>query len=411
MRVFLKLCSFIFFIIITAGTTFPCTTAIISGKYTKDGRPLLYKHRDSGFSQNKLVYFSGGKYPFIGLVNTEDEESKEVWSGCNSKGFAIMNSASYNLKPTDDTTELVDMEGIVMKKALETCSSVDDFEELLKNWKKPIGVEANFGVIDAFGGAAYFECNNFSYTKIDANNPAIAPFGFIIRTNYSFTGSDDNGYGYIRYLTAENLFYEAKASNNLDYKFLLQDVSRSLRHSLLDIDLKKDVDAGRVNNEFTYFEDFIPRQSSVAVMVVRGVKSGESPEFATIWTALGFPLASIALPAWVSAGEMMPKSLISIKNFPSELCDISLKIKDKCFPVKRGSGKKYLNLNAVYNAKGVGSIQQIEPLEEEIFKKTEEKLIDWQRKKHIPKEEARRFCETIDYSAVNTLNKILLELE
>ncbi len=69
-----------------------CTTAIISGKYTTDGRPLLYKHRDSGFYQNKLMYFKDGAYEYIGLVNSEDVEGIEVWSGSNSAGFAIMNS-------------------------------------------------------------------------------------------------------------------------------------------------------------------------------------------------------------------------------------------------------------------------------------------------------------------------------
>ena len=33
------------------------TTAIVSGKYTMDGRPLLFKHRDSGKLQNKIMYF------------------------------------------------------------------------------------------------------------------------------------------------------------------------------------------------------------------------------------------------------------------------------------------------------------------------------------------------------------------
>ena len=37
---------------------FACTTAIISGKFTTDGRPLLLKHRDSNYTQNKLIFLS-----------------------------------------------------------------------------------------------------------------------------------------------------------------------------------------------------------------------------------------------------------------------------------------------------------------------------------------------------------------
>ena len=46
---------------------YACTTAIISGKATVDGRPLLFKHRDTGHSQNKLMFFEDGDYNYIGF--------------------------------------------------------------------------------------------------------------------------------------------------------------------------------------------------------------------------------------------------------------------------------------------------------------------------------------------------------
>ncbi len=49
-------------ILIMYACTAACTTAIISGKFTPDGRPLLFKHRDTSFKQNKLMYFNDGKY-------------------------------------------------------------------------------------------------------------------------------------------------------------------------------------------------------------------------------------------------------------------------------------------------------------------------------------------------------------
>ena len=53
-----------------------------------------------------------------------------------------------------------------MKKALQTCATIDEFEQMLKELPQPIRLEANFGVIDAQGGAAYFELSNFKYVKI-----------------------------------------------------------------------------------------------------------------------------------------------------------------------------------------------------------------------------------------------------
>ena len=154
-----------------------CTTAIISGKATSDGRPLLWKHRDSDFYNNKIMFFKGKKYDFIGLTDSEPERDGQVWGGFNKAGFAIMNNASYNLKPASDSTKIADMEGYFMKNALENCASVPEFETWLTLQPKPLGVEANFGVIDANGGAAYFEVNNFEYTKVDVNDPSLAPEG------------------------------------------------------------------------------------------------------------------------------------------------------------------------------------------------------------------------------------------
>lgn len=376
-RYFYLLFSLAFFLFLKS-ISFACTTAIISGKGTPDGRPLLFKHRDAGFEQNKLMYFSDGKYPFIGLVNSEDINGKEVWEGANSTGFAIMNSASYNLN-THDTTSFKDQEGIIMKEALRSCATLKDFEDLLRQWPKPMGIEANFGVIDAQGGAAYYETTNFSFTKIDANDPVVAPFAYLIRTNYSFTGTADDGYGYIRYLTAEKLFYQAAAENNLTYQFLLQNVSRSLKHSLLNIDLE-DLPLSVANQEnFIGFQDYIPRNSSVTSMVIQGSRKDESPDLTTIWTILGFPLCSVVVPTWVSGGEKLPEMVVADESGKAPLCQRSLELKKKCFPIKRGSGYKYIDLSALLNSDGEGILQRLRPLEKSIIQLTEANLDRWRK--------------------------------
>jgi len=378
-------------IIITAifltQTIFPCTTAIVSGKYTKSGRPLLLKHRDSGFEQNKLMFFNDGKYNYIGLVNSEDKFGKEVWGGVNSEGFAIINSASYNLKPDSDKTELMDKEGEIMKLALQNCSTVQDFENLLLNHKKPIGVEANFGVIDAKGGAAYFETNNFTFNKIDANDLSVAPFGYLIRTNYSFITDKNSGYGYIRYNTANDLFYEASLKNDLSVNFIIQDLSKSLKHSLLDIDLKQNIQFSETENKFIPFQDFIPRNSSCATILIEGVKPNESPELATLWTVLGFQLTSVVFPTWVKSGSELPKLLLADNSGNAPLCDKALKLKNELFPVKLGNGQNYINIPKLINKEKTGFLQKLKPLEDKIIEKTNSKLNEWRSKKQLPKDE------------------------
>lgn len=377
----------IIFALFLAHSIFPCTTAIVSGKVTKSGRPLLLKHRDSGFEQNKLMFFEDGKYKYIGLVNSEDKLGKEVWGGVNSEGFAIINSASYNLKPDSDTTKLMDKEGIVMKLALQECATIKDFENLLLNMNKPLGVEANFGVIDAKGGAAYFETNNFTFNKIDANYLSVAPFGYLIRTNYSFVTDKNDGYGYIRYNTANELFYEAAMEDNLSVKFILQDVSRSLKHSLLNVDLKKNIEVSESENKLILFQDFIPRNSSCATILIEGVKPNESPELATLWTVLGFQLTSVAIPTWVKSGAELPKLLLADNSGNAPLCGKALKLKNELFPVKLGNGQNYINIPKLINKEKTGFLQKLKPLEDKIIEKTNSKLNEWRSKKQLPKDE------------------------
>lgn len=353
-----------------------CTTTVISGKATPDGRPLLLKHRDSNFLQNRLMYFSDGKYEYIGLLNSGDSEGKEVWSGANSAGFAIMNAASYNLND-NDTTKLKDQEGVIMKEALRTCATLSDFENLLDLWTKPMGAESNFGVIDAHGGAAYYETTNFSFTKIDVTNPSVAPDGYIIRTNYSTTGTADGGYGYIRCSTAEDLFKSGKEKNELTYKYLLQNVSRSLKHSLLNIDLADSPHPPEETEHYINFQDYIPRHSSVTTMVIQGVKDSENANLTTLWTVLGFPLCSVVVPTWVIGGGELPKVLISDDSGNAPLCTRALELKDRCFPVSRGSGWKYINLSALLNDQNEGVLQKLQPVENTIIDETEKKLADW----------------------------------
>lgn len=377
-----------------------CTTAIISGQFTVDGRPLLFKHRDTSYLQNKLMFFNDGKYEYIGLVNSSDTEGNEIWAGSNSTGFAIMNSASYNLN-LKDTTSAKDKEGLVMKRALQTCATLEDFEELLRTMPKPLGVNANFGVIDANGGAGYYETGNHDFTKFDANDPATAPFGYLIRTNFSFTGEREEDYGLIRYQTAEELFNVTSSTNQLSFRFLIQDVSRCLRHSLTQKDLTENIPVNSKRSKFVDFRDFIPRYSSSASVVVQGIQKGEHPSLTTLWTILGFQLSSVVIPTWVAGGQQLPSLMMADSTGNAPLCVMALKLKEKIFPLKRGSFRYYINLAALMNQENDGILQKLEPLENVIINETERKLKGW-REEGLNSKEIQKFYHWLD----NTVKEI-----
>lgn len=366
---------FLFFI--TSGLAQACTTAIISGKYTPDGRPLLYKHRDTSKLQNKMMYFKDGRFEYMGLVNTDDTAGDQLWAGCNSTGFAIMNSATYN-QNLSDSTEIKDREGFVMKRALQICATLSDFEAFLDTLARPMGLDANFGVIDAQGGAAYYETNNHRWVKFDVNDAATAPFGYLIRTNYANTGEREEEYGLIRYETVAPRFYRASLSGAFTPQFLFSDISRCLAHSLTGTDLGEHLPADGEKPQFVFLRDYVTRHSSASAVVVQGVKSGESPAWTTLWTVLGFPFSAVAVPTWMGGGDRLPSVLTADDSGTAPLCRWAMQLKEqRLFPMRRGSGSTYLNRAALLNRAGTGILQQLKPLEASIFEESAKRVIQW----------------------------------
>ena len=375
-----------------------CTTIIISAKASPDGRPLLWKQRDSDEEQSKLKYFHEGKFEFIGVVDVSDTLAENVWIGTNSAGFAIMNSASYNLN-IPDTCKRKDREGILMKLALMYCTTLADFEKMLDTLTKPYGVEANFGVIDAEGGAAYYETGNFGYKKIDVNDPASSPLGYVIHTNFSFAGKKDLGGGYIRYMTAEKLFMLGSQTNDLSVEYILRNVSRNLQHSLTEVDLSQNLPRTDNDTRFVFFEDFIPRFITTSSVIIQGVRKGESPDFTTMWTVIGWPMASITIPVWVCGGYQLPEILTAGTHKNSRLCDWSLQLKQQCFPIKPGYGSRYILLNKLINQEENGILQKTLAIERRTLPEINSQLAKW-RKQGINKIEIQSM-----YVSLNDLIK------
>ncbi|OYT12519.1 MAG: hypothetical protein B6I19_09685 [Bacteroidetes bacterium 4572_114] len=380
---------------------YACTTAVISGKATPDGRPLLWKHRDTWSVNNKIVQFFDGKYACAGLVNSIDTANQSIWIGYNSEGFAIMNSASYNLNY--DTIELNGLEGRLMKIALQACATIDDFEQMIIDMEKPTRLEGNFGVIDANGGAAYFELGNFEYVKYDATDAEDAPNGYIIRTNFSASGEYGDGGGYIRFETISDVFEEALANNTLDYCTILQKGSRNLKHSLLNIDLNSYGNLPENTPTTVFFKDFIPRSGTSSSCVVQGVKPGENPALAAMWSVVGFPLTSVVVPVWLNKKVGLPAVVQFNDDIDdSPLSNYSLILKDNIYAYKLGSHSEYyIDINQVVNADNSGFLQKIIPLENQIISNSEKYFAEWREDDKINIKQMRELYDWIDDTIKN----------
>jgi hypothetical protein len=298
-----------------------------------------------------------------------------------------MNTASYNLQDKDDKTKVMDREGELMFDALAECANMKEFEEFLAKRKKPLGVEANFGVIDALGNAAYFETNNFSFTKVDANDPKVAPEGYLIYTNYSYTGRFNEGMGYIRYQNARDIVTREAIYKNITPQWIFNNLSRNFYHSFMGINLLDSENSPEKGSGWVIDQDFIPRKSSTASVIVQGVKPGENPEMTTMWVVLGYPPAGVAVPVWVKAGEEIPSVLVKSKSadpkvpatMNAEACDKALALKYKTFSVKRGNGGRYMFFPLIYNSAGDGYMQVLRKFENDIFSISLPNIEKWRK--------------------------------
>lgn len=305
---------------------------IISAERSASGRPLLWKHRDTGADNNFIarVEPTDSTAGYVGLFNAGDSLLLEAWMGMNDRGFAIMNTASYNLP--DLETDLCDREAKVMTEALKYCSTLADFEALLDRLPKPLGVQANFGVIDARGGAAYFETSDRAWKRYDVSD---APEGYLIRTNYSVGGRRGEGRGYVRYATTKKLAEEHPGK--FSPSDLTEGFSRQFYHSLIGRDFLADSIVVNI--------DFIPRPISTSSLVVEGIAPGVSEKDIRMWGCLGYPPCGIS--KWVTLTEIPEDFLPAGPEWRSEACDAAFERYRSAVPDNVGGDNPYIDMTVL----------------------------------------------------------------
>lgn len=276
---------------------FCCTSVIISANGRADGRPVMFKHRDTGEVNNRMQWFQGPQYYFIALVNSSAKKG-EAWAGTNSAGFCIMNTATYDLKDDDIPDEMMDQEGLFMFKALGVCADLRDFEHFLDTLSRPYGVEANFGIIDAKGEASYYEVNNHSYRRYDVANE---PGGYMVVTNFTRSGRVEDRKGVDRWEKCKEICAGLDMTT-ATHKELFNSISRSGKPIMRDI--------------------------SSSALVFEGVRPGEDPLRTVAWTILGCPTTCIYIPLKVFTSDHIPAFMKEYRDGDNaQICNQSLVIK------------------------------------------------------------------------------------
>lgn len=358
-----------------------CTSAIVGVERGKDGRWLMWKHRDSGHPDNYVRSFprvekmKGGdgssnnpdtvgsdsvgevQLAYVALFNAEDVEAKEAWIGFNEAGFAVMNTATYNIPSPKKGWE--DREGLVMTQALRSCRTLDDFIRLLADMPKPRGVQANFGAIDAQGNGAYIETDDYGMVvypldTICAGGCEIG--GIATRTNFSLSGGEQKRLGHSRYL-AENHLLDSiitaprpwSAEGEIAAEDLIETLSRSLYLPSTGRDLLGEGAATAPDNG-----DVISRRSSCASVVIEGPLPGEDPAKSMImWTAIGFPTLSaveaVTLDSVPEELQGVPKLINGKRQLRSAMCDSVNLLRNRAFVPSTIKGKKTAKPKYLFN--------------------------------------------------------------
>ena len=334
-----------------------CTIGVAAGSATSDGRPMVWKTRDySSAPNNEIKYNTSFKYKFISVSNAG--EATYAWMGLNEHGLAIVNSLSSDLpKGTSGPSN-----GALMRDVLGTCRTVAEFRHYLDSTNRSgRQTHANFGVIDSTGIAAIFETSGNQYWEYNAAN---ASHGFVIRTNFSVTGGGSSGIE--RYNRSSDLMAAFYAGDSLNVKSILRYQMRDFsdfQSNPIAIPYNQQwspsIPVGYINTDKS-----ICRYSSVSTAVIHGVLPTELAGFSTLWSMLGQPASTVALPYWPVAST--PPESDGVYTAP--LCDLAHQIRSSLFDYS--SDEHFINTFKLRDGAGAGLWSCTFPFEDSVLRMT-----------------------------------------
>ena len=281
-------------LLLAANRATACTSAIVTAQRSSEGVPLLWKHRDSSFSNTHVEHITGGKYAYTAIVPNK-KGTKSVFAGINETGFGIINTATKNLPafPIEEhkacTRKEIGWSGL-WNYALRNCATVDEYEEFLRNTKRRHKFGTNIAVADATGAVAYFEIGDLYYHRYDTTD---CKEGFDVRSNYSMAGIEEKrGASTRRYdiIMKEMLAHEGKFTPQQLFNY-----SRSYNSCAYGDILATD-------DEYVCSNHAVPRVATVGVFVL--VCDAKSPR---MLVTIGHSVPGLAIPVYVQAKHDIPE--------------------------------------------------------------------------------------------------------
>ncbi len=343
-----------------------CTIGVACGSATRDGRPLLWKSRDTAEIDNEVYFNSSFVIPFLAVVNANGEPASPSYMGVNEHGFAIVNSNCRDLAPTDRLQE----NGNFMRDALGTCSSVSDFFALLDSTNTQRETHACFAVIDSTGATFIFEASADTFWAFNAKG---SPEGYLIRSNFSChdtTGGIEGKPGVERFLRSHDVIGGLVTAGNLSPETILQNHARDFSDAESNPVTVPCPECGEPDSLFGFINTTwsICRNITVSAAVVQGVAPPpadlEPAWLSTMWVLLGPPAATIAVPYWpVGAAPAVADGAST-----APLCDRAREIHREIYHCQ--GSPQMLDSYRLLDDEGGGFWPQLFPTEDLIFQGT-----------------------------------------
>ncbi len=351
-----------------------CTLGVAAGKATQDGRPMIWKTRDTSELDNEVAFVTAYRYRYVAVT---DAGGTIPWMGVNEKGFAILNANSEDLPAGTSGMS----NGTLMRYALGNCATVAAFQRLLDS-TNVVGrqTQSNYGVMDSTGAVAIFETAGTQYWKFDANDSVGAPNGYVLRTNFAFNGAAKNGlhdgiYSIERYRRTTRLIGDFRAGDSLNYRSILRTQMRDFSDAFSQPVPVPYPRQWQGNRPYGYIrcDLSICRSTSVSAAVIQGVLPGESSRLSTLWAMLGQPAAAITVPYWPVGAT--PKAANGSNTAP--LCDVANQIRGLLFDFSGDS--RYIDSFKLLDGLGGGLWTKTFPVEDSIFAAAERMLNEWRQ--------------------------------
>ncbi len=283
----------LFFFLVFISSSVASTIGIATGNATIDGRPLLFKNKDRSDNYPSDVNFYPGaenEYSYVFQQN-DGQDHTRARMGINSAGFGIVYSTSENLEGAGNGPYASQFSAI----ALKTCSTLQEFRDLLNSTNEGRRVHEHFGVIDSSGSGSLFEVDGYSYVEI----PIVDSIGTMANTAkyHPSAGPPSTGStspdreGRAKYLLTHG------PENGLDYTYFVSEIIKDFSQSQQDED---NMPLGQY-----YTNPVLSRYKTAIGGVIGGVKPGDNPQIeGAMWLCLSEPSLSIALPLFSNIDEI-----------------------------------------------------------------------------------------------------------